>query len=1298
MKNNIFLAAIFFLVLNLNAQTPWFGNGTGTKNDPYQITRPEQLDSVRYFRDAESENKHFRLMNDIDLTAFLAGYPTGWEGIGHKRDSTYDNAQQKWIYKDSLFPFMGHIYGGGHTISGFFSTYPYSPAAGLLCLLHGSIDSLTIITAENEAINGNIFVYQNDTTGIISNCSVFGTLTKAAFANKNLGVIKNCRYAGDITCNSFVVENRGLIENGVASIHLEALLSDSYVGGLSRENHGIIKNCHVTGKIDNGKTSGGIASRNESTGTITGCYTSLEISYIMITTSIAGGLVGINNGIIDSCYTIGNLTAYSEIGGLVGRNLGIVKNSYATGDVTQLGTGSVVGGLIGDNSGTVSNCYASGDVNGNQTCGGLVGVNKDTIKNCYAEGNVTSKQANVGGFAGRNNMLIENCRASGNVTGKANYVGGFSGYNSKLIANCQSSGKVKGEGRYTGGFVGINQAQIENCHATGDVEGEISLVAGFAGGNEMTGAFIKKSSSIGNVVGKGCVGGFVGENRVDIEECFSSGDVTGIHVASSIDWAGGFAGSIIGTGITSNCYAAGDVNAESFGSVGGFVGWNQTSLPDSAIKRCYVSNIPVGGTSNRGGFAGRGGINVWDCYFAYYGHQNVSELLFGRDPNLMLKQTTYLTWDFNTIWTIQEDITFPYFHWQNNLADTAVFEGTFVLNDSLSVHWRKNVDSIYFTVPYATTHANLSWIPDNSMKLERVLLDGVTLSNGENEFMVPVPVKNGIQPKMCKVVIYKNNGINDRRPPYLKNIFVSSGTIAAVDTLTFNYIVNVGRDIDKITIDAEAFYPGIMISGLVTDAALQGGENYFPIKTRSGNGMLTVDYLLTVIRAKSDNAFLENITLSDGLLSPVFHSDSLNYIVNIPNAVDTISITGIAADANAVVINIENAALTVGANNLSILVTAEDAVTTKTYHITVNRAGSTASDNARLQNIILSAGVLSGEFNPYQYYYDINLGYNQDKISIIGVPEDANAVVSNIYNAAVEVGKTVFKLMVTAENGATQIYYVAVMRDSASSSAETKLKNIIVSSGTLKPEFNPDIYSYTVEVGNLVDTISITGIPLDANATVQNVENAALRTGVNKFNLLVSDGNNHFQNYAVNVMRENADIVVITPEITFVVFEWQKRDGAKRYRLVIYTNITHTQEFGEYIFDEDGKIVKAGTYQYKVENLTPATNYYYALTAYDEDEETICVDEGEFTSLSESSITDNAQNTDITIYPNPTTGKLTIENGQSTIEKVEIFDIYGRIVGADLRVYPEKTIDISNLANGIYLIKINRKTIKIIKQ
>jgi len=75
---------------------------------------------------------------------------------------------------------------------------------------------------------------------------------------------------------------------------------------------------------------------------------------------------------------------------------------------------------------------------------------------------------------------------------------------------------------------------------------------------------------------------------------------------------------------------------------------------------------------------------------------------------------------------------------------------------------------------------------------------------------------------------------------------------------------------------------------------------------------------------------------------------------------------------------------------------------------------------------------------------------------------------------------------------------------------------------------------------------------------------------------------------------------------------------------------------------------------------------------------------------------------DITVYPNPTTGELRIENGELTIINVEVYDIYGRnITPHTSYLLPHTSFDLSNEAAGVYFVKIQSEsgivTKKIIK-
>ena len=75
-------------------------------------------------------------------------------------------------------------------------------------------------------------------------------------------------------------------------------------------------------------------------------------------------------------------------------------------------------------------------------------------------------------------------------------------------------------------------------------------------------------------------------------------------------------------------------------------------------------------------------------------------------------------------------------------------------------------------------------------------------------------------------------------------------------------------------------------------------------------------------------------------------------------------------------------------------------------------------------------------------------------------------------------------------------------------------------------------------------------------------------------------------------------------------------------------------------------------------------------------------------------------NYELRVYPNPTTGELSIDNGDLTVDNVEIFDIYGKKISSH-HLIPSSSnhlINISHLPAGIYFLKVGNETVKIVKQ
>ena len=294
-------------------ETPSFGGGTGTQEDPWLITSQEDLIALAEFLNSgnaetfDTENAgvgnchgyYFKQTADIDLTGVT------WEPIG---------------YSGSYY-FAGNYDGGGHSITNAVSTGKVDPdgfaTAGIFgWVAFGSVENLHVKNANFVATGKNEYSYVGGIAGVcygssIKNCSVENSSLESRRNNNN-----NC--AGSIVGYS----TGGTFEKCTAENNQVKTMA--YGGGF-------------VGEVDDGYGVGN--------STFTNCYvancTVISETYDSQGTSFSGGFAG---EITDSTLTLQNCYVYQA-------------TLSTVGNAVPQGTGVFAGNLWGGSTIADTNCY-----------------------------------------------------------------------------------------------------------------------------------------------------------------------------------------------------------------------------------------------------------------------------------------------------------------------------------------------------------------------------------------------------------------------------------------------------------------------------------------------------------------------------------------------------------------------------------------------------------------------------------------------------------------------------------------------------------------------------------------------------------------------------------------------------------------------------------------------------------------------------------------------------------------------------------------------------------------------------
>jgi len=271
-----------------------------------------------------------------------------------------------------------------------------------------------------------------------------------------------------------------------------------------------------------------------------------------------------------------------------------------------------------------------------------------------------------------------------------------------------------------------------------------------------------------------------------------------------------------------------------------------------------------------------------------------------------------------------------------------------------------------YTASVAGTISSVSLTPTTTNSIATVTVNGTTVTSGSASPNIPLFVG----PNTINVVVDSATTESDytvtitraASPQANLSLFkISRGTLTpAFSSTTTSYTASVANGVSSMTVTPTAAYAGATIKVNGTTVAsgspsgaipLNVGQNTINTVVTSSDGTVIKTYTLVVTEAVSTNANLSSLKSSRGAYTPSFNPNTTSYTASVVNGVTSTIITPTAAAPNGTIIKVNGTVvasgspsgaipLSVGANTINTVVTASDGATTKTYTLTITRAGS----------------------------------------------------------------------------------------------------------------------------------------------------------------------------------------------------------------------------------------------------------------------------------------------------------------------------------------------------------------------
>ena len=451
----------------------------------------------------------------------------------------------------------------------------------------------------------------------------------------------------------------------------------------------------------------------------------------------------------------------------------------------------------------------------------------------------------------------------------------------------------------------------------------------------------------------------------------------------------------------------------------------------------------------------------------------------------------------------------------NNLSDIKV--------DNVSVSGFNKDKLIYnLTVPGATDSVSVSAVVEDTGKatITTDLSNKFNLNFGSNQIDIIVTAENGYL-KTYTLFIERSKRVN----AYLKDLKINDNTITGFNKSKTIYDLG---EVDYNTIAlkvegiAEDELATVLGNGLIN---LSTGSNTITLTVKAHDTSVSEIYKITVKRKLNDDTGIQGITLAG---VPAV-KDGLNYKVTVPNDVTkadktnlivTVNDPKVETDKKAEYIFNDTELVTTSDNEINILVTAEDG-SVRAYTLIVTRE---KSDVALLSNLTVTNGSFLPSFSSNVFEYEVTVPVDVTEFNVTATKLEPNSKVTSgegHYNISTS-EKQIEVTVVSEDETKSNTYILNIKRTKSSINT---LSDITVSEGTLTPEFNSNITSYTVNVDGNISSIDVSATLTDSRATIISGTGIhSLNVGDNNIVIRVESESGSILDYNINVIRAKKNI------------------------------------------------------------------------------------------------------------------------------------------------------------------------------